>query len=259
LPHKISLRFFYKIVDQIFVHTPQMKRELVEQFDIAESKVTVVPFGINEVIRSALVSQSEARQQLGLNLNDKTLLFFGNIAPYKGVEDLLRALARLVSEEGPFTLLLAGRVKDRGCEAYWLRLENLIEELRLAKYIRKEIRYVPDTEVGLLFRASDVSVLPYRRVYQSGVVALSYAQGVPVIASDVGSLKTDIVEGQTGLVFRSGDVPDLANKIRAYFASDLFKNLEAKRRRIRAYGAEKFSWARNGELTAAVYERLLGK
>jgi hypothetical protein len=66
--------------------------------------------------------------------------------------------------------------------------------------LRKEVRCIPDEEVGLLFWASDVSVLPYRRIYQSGVLALPDAQAVPVIVADV----------DTGLVFAAGSVLDLA-------------------------------------------------
>ncbi len=199
----------------------------------------------------------DQRQQLGLGPDEKVLLFFGNIAPYKGVEDLLRALASLVHADGRFTLILAGRVKDRTCEAYWAELESLIEELQLSEHVRKEIRYIPDGHVGLLFRASDVSVLPYRRIYQSGVLALSYAQGVPVIAADVGSIREDILEDETGLLFRPGDVVDLAAKIRTYFVSESFKDVETRERRISEYGAERFSWETNAERTHAVYEHLL--
>ena len=255
--HRLSLTVFYKAVNHILVHTSQMKAELVRQFGVDERQVTVVPFGINDVIPVARESRSEARQQLGVGPDEKVLLFFGNIAPYKGVEDLLRALGTLVREDDSFTLILAGRVKDRRSEAYWTELEDLVEILHLNKYVRKEIRHIPDGEVGLLFRAADVLVLPYRRVYQSGVLALSYAQGLPVIASDVGSSKTDVIEGKTGLVFRSGDVPDLASKVRSYFASELFNDLEERSAEIRKHGAEVFSWTRNAQLTCAVYERVL--
>ena len=254
--NRLSLTFFYRTVDHIFVHTRKMKLELVEEFGIAERKVTVVPFGINDVIPAARVSRLEARQQLGLSPHERVLLFFGNIAPYKGVEDLIRALANLVHEEGRIKLIVAGRVKDRTCEAYWAELESLIEQRHLNNFVRKEIRYIPDGDVGLFFRASDVSVLPYRRVYQSGVLALSYAQGVPVIAADVGSLKADVLEGETGLIFRSGDVPDLVAKILTYFKSDLFMSLETRSRKISEYGAERFSWKSNVERTYGVYKSL---
>jgi glycosyltransferase involved in cell wall biosynthesis len=256
-PNRLSLIFLYKAVDTIFVHTEQMKHELVEEFGVSHNKVTVVPFGINDVIPVAPVSRMEARQRLGLGLDKRVLLFFGNIAPYKGVEDLLRALARLVREDGRFTLVLAGRVKDKTCEAYWDQLEGLIEQLQLREHVRKEIRYIPDQDVGLLFRASDVSVLPYRRVDQSGVLALSYAQGLPVIAADVGSMREDILEGETGLLYRPGDSVDLAAKIRTHFESESAGDPATRRRRISEYGVERFSWTTNAERTHAVYERLL--
>jgi glycosyltransferase involved in cell wall biosynthesis len=236
-----------------------MKRELVEEFKVAANKVSVVPFGINDIIPVSTATRSTAKQQLGFGPDERAVLFFGSIAPYKGVEDIIRALADLGQGEGRFTLILAGRPKDRGCEPYWRELEALIEELRLSNCARREIGYIPDEDVARLFRASDVSVLPYRRVYQSGVLALSYAQGVPVVVADVGSLKEDVIEGETGFVFRPGDVRDLADKLRTYFASDLFKDLETRSQKIRAYGAERFSWTRNAELTCAVYETLLHK
>ncbi|HXJ77667.1 MAG TPA: glycosyltransferase family 4 protein [Candidatus Methylomirabilis sp.] len=255
--NKLSLALFYRSVDHIFVHTHDMKIELVRQFGVFEGKVKVVPFGINDVIPVARLSRLEARRHLGLGTDEKVLLFFGNIAPYKGVEDLLRAVATLVREDSAVRLVLAGRVKDPSCESYWSELEDLIDTQELTRYVRKEIRYIPDEEAGVFFRATDVSVLPYRRVDQSGVVALSYAQGVPVIASDAGSLKTDVKEGETGFVFRAGDVLDLVGKIRRYFASELFNDLEARRSRIRTHGAEAFSWTRNADLTCAVYRGLL--
>lgn len=255
--NRLSLTFLYRVVDRILVHTQKMKVELVEEFGVTEHKVTVVPYGINDVIPRARVSRLRARQQLGLSSDERILLFFGNIAPYKGVEDLVLALANLVHQGGRFTLILAGRVKDRNCEAYWADVETLIEELQLREYVRKEIHYIPDGDVGLFFQASDVSLLPYRRIYQSGVLMLSYAQGLPVIAADVGSLREDIIEGETGLVFKPGDVLDLVRKIQTYFASELFRNLNTRRRRIREYGAERFSWKRNAQLTCAMYERML--
>jgi glycosyltransferase involved in cell wall biosynthesis len=254
---RLSLTFLYRTVDHVFVHTQAMKCELVDQFEVPRDKVTIVPFGLNDAIPASTTSRSAAKQQLGFLPDQRVVLFFGYIAPYKGVDVLLRALADLVQCDGRLTLLLAGCPKDQSCEPYWGKLEALIDELRLQEYVRKEIRHIPDEDVGLLFRASDVSVLPYRRVYQSGVLALSYAQGLPVIVADVGSLKHDVIEGETGLVFTAGDVRDLAVKIRTYFASDLFRDLATARDRIRQHGAERFSWTNNAELTCAVYARVL--
>jgi D-inositol-3-phosphate glycosyltransferase len=254
LVNHLSLSVLYRIVDHVLVHTPRMKRELVERFHLPDGKITVVPFGINNVIPRSTTSRATAKERLSFEADQRVLLFFGNIAPYKGIEDLILALARLVEDDKRFTLLIAGPVKDKGCASYWRRLEGLIEEYGLAQHVRKEIRYIPDEEVGLFFNASDVSVLPYRQIYQSGVLALSYAQGLPVIVADVGSLRDEVLENETGLIYRSGDVHDLAAKVRMYFESGLYKELETREPEIRQYGEEHFSWATNAEQTCAVYE-----
>ena len=85
--------------------------------------------------------------------------------------------------------------------------------------------YIPDEETELYFKAADVLVLPYRHIYQSGVLFLGYSFGLPVLAADVGPLKDEIVEGKTGFVFRPEDSVGLATTIEQYFASDLFANL----------------------------------
>jgi len=257
LVNRLSLRCLYRTVDHVFVHTARMKLELVEQFGVPEAKVTVVPFGINDVIPSSTLGRSAAKQQLGFGPEDRVLLFFGNIAPYKGLEDLIRAMAQLIEEEKRVALVIAGPVKDRTCQPYWASLEALIDDLGLNGHVRKEVRYIPDHEVGDFFRAADVSILPYRRIYQSGVLALSYAQGLPVIVTDVGSLPDDVIEGETGYVFPASDVSALIDRIRTHFSSELFSDFAMRREKIRAHGAERFSWATNADRTCAVYARIL--
>jgi D-inositol-3-phosphate glycosyltransferase len=253
----VSLKFLYGIVDHVFVHTARMQRELVESFTVSKDKVTVVPFGINDVIPQSTLTRAEAKRRLGFGPDDRVLLFFGHIAPYKGVEDLIKALGKLGKDDNRLRLIVSGPVRDKSCEPYWETVQKLIKDQRVTESVRKEVRYIPDAEVGHFFKAADVSILPYRRIYQSGVLALSYAQGVPVIAADVGSLAEDVVEGETGYVFRSGDVSSLVDSIRAYFSSALFKDVEMNREKIRRYGAERFSWATNADRTCAVYARML--
>jgi len=252
-----SLRFLYRVVDHVFVHTASMKQELERDFGMAADRVTVVPLGINDVIPIGSTTSAIAREKLGLDADARVLLFFGNIAPYKGVEDLIRAVAALTRDDDRYIALIVGPVKDRSCIEYSRALERLVTTLRVRGRVRQEARYVRDDEAGLFFRAADVCVLPYHRVYQSGVLSLSYAQGVPVIAADVGSMKDDVVEGETGFVFKAGDWRDLAGTISTYFASELFKDLEMKRAAITAHGAERFSWATNAQRTCAAYEACL--
>ena len=74
----------------------------------------------------------------------------------------------------------------------------------------------------LYIKAAGVLVLPYVHIFQSGVPFLAYSFGLPVIATDVGTLRQDIVEGRTGFVCRPQDSSDLARTIDKYFESELF-------------------------------------
>jgi D-inositol-3-phosphate glycosyltransferase len=255
--YALSLRFLYRLADHVLVHTKSMKLELSRDFGIPGERVTVVPLGINDVIPVASTTQAIAREKLGLAANARVFLFFGNIAPCKGVEDLIRALATLVNDDDRSVLLTVGRVRDRSCEPYWRGLEQQIAESGIRGYVRHDVRYVHDEEVELFFRAADVSILPYRKVYQSGVLGLSYALGVPVIAADIASMKEDIVDGHTGFLFRASDWRDLAAKVRMYYVSDLLRELEAKRVRHHKALLRTIRVGTNAERTRAVYEELL--
>ena len=100
-------------------------------------------------------------------------------------------------------------------------------------------------------------VIPYVEIFQTGVPFLSYSFGLPVIATDVGSLRDDIVEGETGFLCRPKNSPDLARTIRRYFASDLYQNLETRRTQIRQFANERHSWTKVGEILEGIYRHLL--
>jgi glycosyltransferase involved in cell wall biosynthesis len=80
---------------------------------------------------------------------------------------------------------------------------------------------------------------------------------LPVIATDVGSIREDVIEGRTGFICSPRDAADLAATIEKYFASDLFKSLDTCRRRIRDYANAKYSWQSVAHTTSRVYEALL--
>jgi D-inositol-3-phosphate glycosyltransferase len=254
--NRLSLKIQYNLSSHIFVHTDGMKSELVADFRIPEDKVSVVPFGINNTVPNTTLSITEAKRQLGLTSGDKTLLFFGNIAPYKGLEYLIVAFTELLKKDDNYRLLIVG--KPKGSQSYWNQIRQTIVCTGIEDRITEKIEYVPDDETELYFKAADVLVLSYTRIFQSGVLFLGYSFGLPAIAADVGSLKEEIIEGVTGFVFRSRDSSDLARMIERYFRSDLFHNLEARRTEIKAYANERYSWSKVATVSTAVYSRLLG-
>jgi glycosyltransferase involved in cell wall biosynthesis len=250
-----TLQFQYRLCDRIFVHTARMKAELVSQFGIGTERVEVIPFGVNQTVPDTALTGAEARRQLGLAPDDRVLLFFGNIAPYKGLEVLVEAFEAAAGADQLLRLVIAGRPK--GSEKYWAALAERINRSPVRSRMVLKIEYVPDAETGIYFKAADVLALPYTHIFQSGVLSLGYGFGLPVLAADVGSLKEDIVEGRTGFVFPAKDSEALAAMIGSYFTSDLFGHLEQRRREIRAYAREHYSWAKVAGITTAVYSALL--
>lgn len=254
--NRLSLRTQYRLADRLFVHTEKMKLELCEEFGVREAAVTVIPFGINNAIPNTPLSQSEARQRLAIDDGKKTILFFGRIAPYKGLEYLAAAFQQLLARHHDCRLIIAGR-PENDAQAYWNAIQKeLEEEVRNGRVLVRP-DHIPDSETELYFKAADVLVLPYRHIYQSGILFLGYSFGLPILASDVGSLKDDIIAGETGFVFKSADAADLAATLERYFSSDLFANLDARRQAMRDFTAKRHSWDEVGQITMGVYANLL--
>jgi len=253
--NRATLKMQYRLADHIFVHTHDMKKELMADFGVSPSAVTVIPFGMNATVPNTSLLPVEAKLRLGISPSEKTMLFFGNIAPYKGLEYLVAALPLLKS--GGYRLIIAGNPKA-GVEEYWQGIRRVIDAGVAGAEILEKIEFVPDSETELYFKAADVLVLPYKHIFQSGVLFLAYNFGLPVLAADVGSLHEDIEEGETGFMFKPEDPADLARAIERYFHSDLYKELPRRRRRISDYANERHSWDTVGEMTRAVYDGLLG-
>jgi D-inositol-3-phosphate glycosyltransferase len=253
--NRISLKAQYTLSDNIFVHTQGMKSEMMCEFDIPERKISIIPFGINNTVPNTSLSSAAAKRQLGISSDEKTLLFFGNIAPYKGLEYLIAAFGKLLTKDRSYRLVIAGNPK--GSDSYWNQIRRTIASSSIGDRIIQKIEYVPDEETELYFKAADVLILPYAHVFQSGVLFLGYSFGLPAIAADVGSLKEEIVEGETGFVFKLQDSSDLASKIEAYFKSELFHNLDVRRPEIKKYATERYSWSTIAAVTTAVYSRVL--
>src|SRR5262245_48429321 len=115
--NRLTLRIQYHLADQLFVHTDEMKSELIEQFPLPASRITVIPFGINNTVPETNLSCRQARDLMGVSKDDRVMLFFGHIAPYKGLEYLIEAFQQLVKKCEHYRLIIAGKPKN--CESYW--------------------------------------------------------------------------------------------------------------------------------------------
>ena len=253
--NRLTLGIQYRFSDCIFVHTEKMKQELASEFDVEESKISVIPFGINNAVPNTALTPEEAKKRLGVGPTDRTLLFFGRITPYKGVEYLIDAFRRVSARNENYKLLIAGRV-DRA-EAYWMPIKaGLANEIASGKIVVRD-HFIPDEETEIYFKAADALVLPYKDIYQSGVLFLAHSFGLPVLAADVGSLADDIIPDKTGFAFAPENSVDLARVIEQYFSSSLYANLGSRRADIQEFTRKTHSWSIVAETTQKKYAELL--
>jgi len=251
--NRISLKIQYQLMRHVFVHTAEMKKALSVDYGIPMEKLTVLTFPVNNVTPRTCLTRADARTALNLAPQEKVILFFGNIAPYKGLDVLVRALPAVHSSLGKFRLLVVGGIK-KGERDYFDHVNELIHELGVSDLVEQKIGYLDEDKVELYLKSADVLVLPYKRIFQSGVLFLSYSFGLPVVATDAGSLREEIIEGKTGFVCRSDDAANLAEQILRYFSSDLFANLDARRPWIINHANTNYSWERLAVKTREIYE-----
>jgi len=256
LLNRLTLKVQYRLCGHIFVHTEKMKRELCQDFGVRERAVTVLRHPINNAFPDTDLTPADAKRRLGIKNGEKTILFFGRLRPYKGVEYLLDAFERVSANGVNCRLIIAGESK-KGSEEYFEEIHRRIISHPNREGIIQKIEFIPDDEAELYLKAADVLVLPYKEIFQSGVLFLAYSFGLPVVAADVGSFREEIIEGKTGFMSRSCEPADLATALQVYFQSDLYKDLDARRREIRDYAFAQHSWDAVAELTRSAYEGLV--
>jgi alpha-maltose-1-phosphate synthase len=187
-------RFF----NQIIVNGETLKEQLISEYSIPRKKINAVPIWGHNVQIIKKYSESTYSEK------GKTVLFFGNISKYKGVEYLIKA-EPLISRELPGTkIVIAGKGKYfEVCKKLIVNRDNF------------EIHnhYINDKKAADLFQNCSLVVLPYIDASQSGVVPLAYAFKKPVIATNVGCLPEIVDDGKTGYIVPPKDPDTLAQKI----------------------------------------------
>ncbi len=161
-----------------------------------------------------------------------SLLFFGKIRQYKGLDVFLEALGKIGSRLD-FEATVAGEfyVDDKP-------YRRLAERLNLGGRLVWMDQYIENQDVPRLFRRADLVVLPYWRASQSGVIPLAYQFEVPVVATDVGGISEVVADGRTGFLVPAGDAEALADRIVSYFSGNLKAEFQAN---IRSFGRN-LSW-----------------
>ena len=187
--------------DAYVVHGSRLAEQLVSRDDYDKRKpVFSIPHG---PIFTAIPPACPLPEQ-------PTVLFFGRIEYYKGLDVFVEAVERSAATIPGLTAIVAGAGGDAE------RCRQIITRPELFEW--KE-GFVPDEDVAELFFRSSVLVLPYREASQSGVIPLAYAHGRPVIATAVGALPEAVWDHSTGLLVDRADAAEIGEAIRELFCT----------------------------------------
>jgi len=238
--------------DRVIAAT-EIDRTQIERHYGTTAPIEVIPGGVDlDVFRP--MPQATARQELGLDVDEKVLLFVGRIQRLKGLEILLRALSQL--GDLPARVLVVGGQPSTSHEAREIaRLHNLAAKLG----IRERVTFSGAAEharLPIYYSAADVTVMPSS--YESfGLVAVeSLACGTPVVATRVGGLTAIIKDGETGALVPWRDPALFAERLRAVLTD---KRLRAHLSAQARPSVLRYAWERIADEHLALYGDVLAE
>lgn len=234
--------WIYRIPSRLLVHTESTRQGLIEQFGIRPEKILLVPHGLNDAVAPLDCSKAQAKRLLDLPADARTVLFFGHVSPFKGVELLMDAVERMPE----VTLLMAGRCTP---DSYGNAIRARLVALRQTGRLRWFDGYVDEATIARVFAAADLVALPYRHIDQSGVLLQALSLGVPVAATRVGGFN-ELVNPDNGVFIEALTGEAVADAVRRYFAREAPLDAETVRGTVKAY-----AWKR----TLAPYIEWLGQ
>jgi D-inositol-3-phosphate glycosyltransferase len=221
------------------VHNQFCKDEIAKQIsDKALNTTGIIPhvnfiklfnrYHSNTNLKNDLLNDKNAIRSLdskllnAVNANEKIILFFGQIKKSKGVDVLLEAIPYCKTN---FKVVVAGKLRGENWEKY----QSIIDSKKLNEKVIPIIRHISDYERDILFALAQGIILPYRYIYQSGVLLMTMSFPMAVIASNLPPNADIIIDSENGFLFEAENSNDLAIKIDA-----LINNSELDQIKIRA-------------------------
>ena len=231
----------------VIVHGEKLKATLAAQSRLPADRIAVIPHGELSFYRRMAKAGSAPSDRQG-----KQLLFFGEVRKNKGLDYLIRAEPSISAGYSDYSILVAGKFRDEpGNNLGYYR--SLIGDPSRFSFMD---RFIANDEVAGIFEACDIVVLPYTSASQSGILALAFGFGKPVIATDTGSLGEVLEHGRTGLLIPPRDERALAEAVLRLLRNDA-ERLELGRNAEEAARGP-LSWDTIATQTLAVYTRAIG-
>jgi glycosyltransferase involved in cell wall biosynthesis len=238
----------FKLCDHFIVHTSSNESQLIKYFNIPGDKISNIPHGPLDFHVQGDIDRQTVRDEFGFKPQDKVILLFGAIRPYKGIDTALNAFKEVVKQLPDARLLIAGKLWES-----WDRYEEIISELNISGNIKKYLRYIQTEEASRFFIASDLVILPYHHFdSQSGVGAAALAFHKPMVVTDTGGLPEFVTD--RFYVVPPKDSASLAEKIISCLNDPLRL---AKMSEGSARIAQEISWNAIALKTLSVYQKVI--
>jgi glycosyltransferase involved in cell wall biosynthesis len=230
--------WFWARPDQFIVHAESLKRQLRAVRGVPEEKAHVIPHGSYDFYTHWASQEAQERAH--------TILFFGRIWEYKGLQYLIEAEPLITSRVPEARIVIAGHGEP--FERY-ARLMVHPEHFVVHNY------RIPDEMIAPLFQQASLVVLPYIEASQSGVTAVAYAFGKPVVATTVGGIPEVVEHGGTGYLVPPRDARSLADAIVTLLQDHPLRRRMG--RRALAKSQSEFSWSGIAAKTMQAYQQAL--
>jgi len=242
--------------DGIMVLSDAAKSELHLHYDVPSStSVRTIHHGHYIDAYPNTVTRDEARRCLGIGSNEVVYLSLGAIRRYKGHENLIHSFAK--TSNANERLIITGVSADFD---YVNSLQRLIETQsdQCSGTIDFRPSAVPDNKLQYFFNASDVSILPFDSVLNSGSLLLAMSFGLPVIACGQGSIQ-EVAHPSHSILFQPSDNPVAAISEAIAASRQAFEGQhERVRQSILDFTRTKYDWCIVGRQLIDWYEQLLG-
>ncbi|AVR43818.1 hypothetical protein C7S20_00200 [Christiangramia fulva] len=195
---KLRKRFFYSLASKIVTNSEAAKLDLTNSFNIPPNKIQVV----NNAVRDPnLTEKPKARK----------IVYAGRLHTVKGVRVLVKALALVKDEFEDIKLIIIGEDESTG------ELENL-RQLQKRLNLEKNIFFAGNQSRNYVldqFSTAYFSVVPSYNEAFGYVVIESFSVHTPVIGSNTTGISSIIRNGKDGILFKTGDHKDLADKMKS--------------------------------------------
>ena len=212
-----KIDFFKKIhlISGIVVHSDYAKSLILNKCIDKKIKSPIIhkihasDIDYSNLNSTDFVNKSESRQKLNLPLNKKIILFFGQIKKVKNLSLLIKSMKNIKNKRNDVVLLVAGKIWKDDIHFY----ENLIKINNLEDIIIFRSKFISNKSLPHYFNSSDIVALPYKQIYNSGVLIRSLSYSKAIVASDIPVFKEFIDSGDNGFLFQNNDEKSLTEQL----------------------------------------------